>query len=185
MRYRLPPSILIEGFHGAICPVCSKIISDWETGAMLLCEHVLALHLDLTDCQSVHPAYSALHEDQQADSWTDDWVLESLTEGDDFADLDPKQLDPGRDRFLIDESWSAVQFEQTGMGGPFGSTWTVWVAWPNALLDPNLPDGGVQQRLDRVREAMEPIIGAGRVANDWPRELLPPEWRGEGVVLES
>jgi len=146
---------------------------------------VLALYLDLTDCQSVHPAFAGLHDDQEADSWTDDWVLESLAEGEDFSNLDSTQLDPARDRFLIEEPWSEVKFEQMGMGGPFGSTWTVWVAWPDNLIDPNLPDGGVQKRLDEVRDAMEPVIGAGRVANGWPRELMPAPWRGEGVVLES
>ncbi len=184
VKYNPPPSMLIEGFDGAVCPVCRKVISEWETGTLLLCEHALALYLDLIDHHWVHPAYAGLHEDEEADSWTDDWCLERLSEGPDFGDLNSARLVAERDRFLIEEDWSVVQLELTGMAGPFGSTWSIWVAWPAALLDPALPDGGVQRTLDRVAEELAPTIGSGRIANGTPVELMPAGWRGEGVVLE-
>lgn len=138
--------MLNEGHYPAVCPICLEDITDDE-GVLDACPHTVSVHLDISGMEQSHPAWgaSSSHDEDSAEAW------DSAPEGyEHLGRFDPEKLDPTDDRFLVEEEWTLVTVNQTPNKGPFGSTFTVVLAWPTSELAQAEPATVIRRRLKKA-----------------------------------
>jgi len=155
--------LINEGYFPAVCPICLEDITDDE-GLLDPCPHTVSVHLDISGMTEGHPAWGAFgsNDEGDAEAWN------SAPNGyEHLGRFNPSIMDPTHDRFLIEDEWTLVTIQQTPRRGPFGSTYTVVLAWPTSELTQPDPKEIIQRKLEQAVDYFQSSMGGLSNADDW------------------